>query len=154
MKALCLALVLVATPALAGRQEDAVRAAGREWVTQFKAGNLDALMALYAESPEVALHDQPKLTGREAVRGYFANRLKTPPDADFLLLEESLEVRGNTALMMSKYWFTLRAAGREFKDAGRSLVVYTRGPKGRWLIRQDIDQTSPDVKFPAPPEAR
>ncbi len=154
MKPLLLALLLVATPALAGPKEDAVRAAGREWVAQFKAGNLDALMALYAENPEVALHDQPKLTGRDAVRGYFANRLKTPPDADFLLLEESLEVRGNTALAMNKYWFTLRTQGREYKDAGRSLITYTRDRKGRWLIRHDIDQTTPDVKFPAPPEAK
>jgi uncharacterized protein (TIGR02246 family) len=148
------ALLLAAGPAVAGPQEDAVRAAGRAWVTAFKGGDLEGLMALYADNAEVALHDQPKLTGRDAVRGYFAGRLKTRPDADFLLLEESLEVRGNTALAMSRYWFTLRAGGREFKDAGRSLLVYVKDRKGRWLIRQDIDQTTPDVAFPAPPEAR
>lgn len=153
MKALILAL-LITTPALATPEQDAVRAAGREWVTQFKAGNLDKLMALYAPSPEVALHDQPKLTGTAAVRNYFANRLKTPPDADFLLLEESLEIRGNTAISMSKYWFTLRTQGREYKDAGRSLLIYTKDRKGHWLIARDIDQTTPDVKFPAPPEAK
>ncbi len=147
-------LFAAAAPAAATPAEDAVRAAGRQWLDKFKAGDLDGLMALYTDNAQVALHGQPKLVGRDAVRGYFAGRLKTPPDTDFVLLEESLEIRGDTALSMARYWFTLRAGGREYKDAGRSLLVYTRQPDGRWLIRTDIDQASPDVAFPAPPEAK
>jgi uncharacterized protein (TIGR02246 family) len=161
MKTLIAALIalFLAAPALAGPEEDAVRDTGRQWLSHFKAGDLESLMSLYADNPQVALHGQPKLSGREAVRAYFAPRLKsgpggTKPDTDFLLLEESIEVRGNTAIAISKYWLTLRTGGNEYKDAGRSLLVYTKGQDGQWRIAHDIDQATPDVTFPAPPEAQ
>lgn len=152
--ALILASPALATPALASPEEDAVRTAARQWITHFKAGNLDALMVLYTPAAQVALHGQPKLTGIAAVRAYFAPRLASKPDADFLLLEENLEIHGDTAIMTSQYWFTLRTPQAEYKDAGRSLLVYKKSPQGAWLIHRDIDQATPDVSFPPPPEAK
>ncbi|WP_416907836.1 MAG: YybH family protein [Polymorphobacter sp.] len=139
------------TPATAD-DEAAVRAAARQWITHFKAGDLDALMALYTPTAHVALHDQPILSGLTQLRAYFTPLLTPKPDADFLLLEESLEIHGQTAIMTSHYWFTLRTPDSEYKDAGRSLLVYKKSPTG-WLIHRDIDQTTPDVTFPPPPEA-
>ena len=113
MKALVLALLLatpaLATPALATpADETAIRAHGVEWVKAFKSGDIEALMALYTPDAEVALHGKPKLKGIAAIRGYFTPLLKTPLDADFLLAEESLVVDHDTAVFMSKYWFTIR----------------------------------------------
>jgi uncharacterized protein (TIGR02246 family) len=152
--AIAAALLLAAAPAFAGPDEDAIRAHGHAWVRAFKAGDIEALMRLYTPDAEVALHGQPKLKGIDAIRGYFTPRLKTPPDADFLLKEESLEVHGNLAIFLSRYWFTLRTGGKAVEDAGRSLIVYRKGTDGKWRIRVDIDQASPDVTFPPPPDAR
>ncbi len=155
MKAALAGLLLaLAAPALAGADEDAIRAHGRMWVAAFKGGDIERLMALYTPDAEVALHGQPKLKGVAAIRAYFTPRLKTPPDADFRLAEESLEVDGRMAMFISRYWFTLRIAGKPIEDAGRSLIVYRKGGDGVWRIRADIDQASPDVTFPVPPEAR
>jgi uncharacterized protein (TIGR02246 family) len=154
-----MAALLMAAPALATALETtgdraAIRDQGRQWVKAFKGGDIEALMKLYTPDAEVALHGQPKLKGIAAIRGYFTPLLKTPPDADFLLAEESLVVSGDMAAFMSKYWFTVRTPNGEIKDPGRSVIVYARGKDGVWRIRMDIDQASPDVAYPPPPEAK
>ena len=159
MKALVLALLLatpaLATPALATpADETAIRAHGVEWVKAFKSGDIEALMALYTPDAEVALHGKPKLKGIAAIRDYFTPLLKTPLDADFLLAEESLVVDHDTAVFMSKYWFTIRTPQGEIHDPGRSLIVYRKGADGVWRLRMDIDQAAPDVTYPPPPEAK
>lgn len=150
MAVLLLAAPVLATPA----DEAAIRDHGRQWVKAFKAGDVDALMKLYTPDAEVALHGKPKLKGIEAIRGYFAPLLKTPPNADFLLAEESLVVDGDMAVFMSKYWFTVRTPNGEIRDPGRSLIVYRRGADSVWRLRMDIDQAAPDVTYPPPPEAK
>ncbi len=148
-------LLLLATPAAATpADEAAIRAHGREWVRAFKAGDIEALMRLYTPDAEVALHGKPKLKGSDAIRAYFTPLLKTPPDADFLLAEESLVVDGAQAFFLSKYWFTIRTPAGDIPDAGRSLIVYRKGDDGIWRLRVDIDQAAPDVTFPPPPEAK
>ena len=156
MRALiAIAALLLAAPAFATpADEAAIRDHGRQWVMAFKGGDIEGLMKLYTPDAEVALHGQPKLKGIDAIRAYFTPRLKSPPDADFLLAEESLVVDGDMAAFMSKYWFTIRTPKGEFKDPGRSLIVYRRGKDGVWRIRMDIDQAAPDVTYPPPPEAR
>ncbi len=139
-----------ATPA----DEAAIRAHGREWVRAFKAGDIEALMALYTPDAEVALHGQRKLKGLAAIRAYFTPILETPPAADFHLAEESLVVAGKQAFFLSKYWFTLHAAKGDIRDAGRSLIVYQQGDDGIWRLRIDIDQAAPDVTYPVPVEAK
>jgi uncharacterized protein (TIGR02246 family) len=148
-------LMMAAAPALASpADEAAIRDHGRQWVKAFKAGDVDALMKLYTPDAEVALHGKPKLKGIDAIRGYFTPLLTTPPDADFLLAEESLLVDGDLGVFMSKYWFTVRTPKGEIRDPGRSLIVYRRGADGVWRIRMDIDQAAPDVAYPPPPEAK
>ncbi len=121
---LALLAMLAGAPALATpADEAAIRAHGREWVRAFKAGDINGLMALYTPDAEVALHGKPKLKGLAAIRGYFAPLLKTPPNADFKLAEESLVIDGNQGFFLSKYWFTLHTPKGEIEDAGRSLIV-------------------------------
>ncbi len=108
-------------------------------------------MTLYSEDVIVALHGQPKLEGIDAVRNYFANRIGQW-NSQFELQIERVEMGEKRAWLMSKYWFiaTVKDSGAQFKDAGRSLLVYDLTEDGRWLISADIDQTSPDVAWPSP----
>jgi len=156
MKALALlAALLLAAPATSTpADEAAIRGHGQQWVKAFKSGDIEALMKLYTPDAEVALHGQPKLKGIAAIRAYFTPMLKTPLDADFLLAEESLIVDHDTAVFMSKYWFTIRTPKGEIRDPGRSLIVYKKGQDGIWRLRMDIDQAAPDVSYPPPPEAK
>jgi uncharacterized protein (TIGR02246 family) len=128
-----------------------IRAEGSRWAEYYKAGDLDALMTLYTDDVVVALHGQPALYGKEAVREYFSTRIGKA-DTKFELDYELEEVHGDIAYIISKYWLvaTDRETGETYRDAGRSLLVYKRDPHGEWLIAADIDQATPDVRFPSP----
>lgn len=148
--------VVAPAPPGSGPSQDriAIHAAAREWISAFKAGDLDALMQLYDPDAYVALHDQPALRGIEAIRAYFAPRVGQG-DVEFLLDIERIEVTGDTAHLISGYWFTMRLPGQpEYRDAGRSLLLYRKSRSGRWRIYLDIDQGTPDISFPPPSGAR
>jgi uncharacterized protein (TIGR02246 family) len=156
--AMLLAMLVGSAAPVAGsgsaRDRAAIHAAARQWITAFKAGDLDALMQLYDPGAYVALHDQPALRGTDAIRAYFAPRVGQG-SVEFLLDIERIEVTGRTAHLISGYWFTLRRPGQpEYRDAGRSLLIYRKSSSGQWRIYVDIDQATPDIVFPPPPGAR
>jgi ketosteroid isomerase-like protein len=124
---------------------------GSLWAKYYEAGDLDSLMTLYMDDVVVALHGQPALYGKEAVREYFSTRIGKSA-AKFELDYEVTETHGNIAYLISKYW--LRAVNKEtgavYKEAGRSMLVYKKDTDQRWKIAADIDQASPDVGWPSP----
>ncbi len=135
----------------ANRDAGPIQAEGSTWAKYYKAGDLDALMTLYTDDVVVALHGQPALYGKAAVREYFSTRIGKA-DTEFELDYELEEIHGDIAYIISKYWLIAvdRETGETYRDAGRSLLVYKRGPKGNWLIAADIDQATPDVGWPSP----
>jgi len=135
--------------------EAAIRAAAREWIVHFEAGDLDGLMALYMPDARVALHGQSMRVGKGAIAAGFAPALAAKPAVEFLLDIEEIQVSGGHAFLMSKYWYTSHGGGMpDLRDAGRSLLEYQRDTAGQWKILVDIDQATPDVAFPPPPTAR
>lgn len=139
-----------------------IRAEGSLWAKYYKAGDLESLMTLYADDVVVALHGQPALYGKAAVREYFSTRIGKA-DTEFELDYEVVRVTGDTAWIISKYWLVAidRETGSRYRDAGRSMLVYRRDPAGtssadaeggesRWLIAADLDQATPDVGWPSP----
>lgn len=126
--------------------EEAIRAAGSEWTRYYQGADLDGLMTLYQPDAIVALHEQPALFGKPAIRNYFSTRLGGP-EAEFDLEYEAIRVEGELAYIVSKYWLTIGSGPDAIRDAGRSLLVYRRGADGQWRIEADIDQDTPDVTF-------
>jgi len=131
-------------------QGDLVREGGSEWAEYYAAGDLDGLMTLYVDDVVVALHGQPALYGKQAVRDYFSTRIGKA-EAQFELDYEVIETHGDIAYIISKYWLHAvnKESGDVYKEAGRSLLVYKR-QEGQWKIAADIDQLSPDVAWPSP----
>lgn len=128
-----------------------IRAEGSAWAKYYEAGDLDGLMTLYMDDVIVALHGQPALYGKQAVREYFSTRIGKA-DATFELDYELEEVHGDIAYIISKYWLraVVRENGHVINDAGRSLLIYKKDTDGRWKIAADIDQATPDVGWPSP----
>lgn len=148
---LLLLIACAPPPAPVADESAAIRAAAAEWVTAFKAGDIDALMALYTPDAFLALHGQPAMRGTDAIRDYFAPKLGTA-EVEFLLDFEEIQVHGDVAHLVSKYWYLSvpKAGGTPLRDAGRSALIYKKAADGSWLIYLDIDQQTPDVTFPAP----
>ncbi len=147
-----LALLLLSPLAAESSQErQQIEQAADAWIAAYRAADIEALMALYMPDAIVALHGQPILWGREAVRAYFAPGLGRA-EVEFRLAIERIEVHGDIAYLLSKYWFTRQPqdGGPDVRDAGRSLLIYKRAADGSWKIALDIDQATPDVNFPPP----
>ena len=144
-------LFLAPVALLAASEEGPIRAEGSLWAEYYRSGDLEALMTLYTDDVVVALHGQPALYGKAAVREYFSTRIGKA-ESVFELDYEVVEVHGDIAYIISKYWLhaTDKETGVVYKDAGRSMLVYKRGADGRWLIAADLDQATPDVGWPSP----
>lgn len=143
-------LALATLPGHADAEADAIEAEGGKWARFYESEDLDGLMTLYMDNVVVALHGQPALYGKEAVRTYFSERLGKA-ESTFELDYEVRETEGDIAYIISKYWLKAvdKATGAVYRDAGRSLLVY-RKHNGQWKIAADIDQATPDVSWPAP----
>ena len=129
-------------------QADQVEARAQLWIQHFKAGDLESLMTLYEPDAFVALHGQPAMRGIDAIRAYFETRIGRP-GVEFDLAIEEIQIHGDVAHLVSKYWFELPLeSGESFKDAGRSLLIYKRSDAHGWRIYLDIDQATPDVTWP------
>ncbi|MEM7765682.1 MAG: SgcJ/EcaC family oxidoreductase [Pseudomonadota bacterium] len=152
---LCLLLAACATaptPSSLAADDAAIRAHGQTWLKHYTAGDLDALMALYTDDAVVALHDQPALRGKPAIRAYFA-RSAGKADVTFKLDIEQIDINGDLAWITSKYWLrsVSNGSGYVYEDAGRSLIIYRREADGVWRLAADIDNNTPDVTMETMP---
>ena len=156
LTALALATTIATFPAQAKDGGEAeIRASAHQWVVNFEAGDLAGLMTLYMPQARVALHGQTIRIGKAAIAAGFAPGLAAKPDVKFLLDIEEIQVHGDHAFLLSKYWYTSHGGGLpEIAETGRSLLEYQRDHDGRWKILVDIDQATPDVVFPPPPTAQ
>ena len=141
--------LLLSTATLADFANE-IAAEGGKWARYYEQGDLDGLMTLYVDDAIVALHGQPALFGKEAIREYFSTRIGKA-DSTFELQYELRETHGEIAYIISKYWLKAvdNETGDTYLDAGRSLLVYKKHD-GQWKIAADIDQATPDVTWPAP----
>jgi len=132
------------------KYSQALESEGGKWASFYKAGDLDGLMTLYTENAVVALHGQPALYGKDAIRTYFKSRIGKS-DVTFELDYEVRESDKTIGYIISKYWLIAKNkdSGAIYRDAGRSLLVY-RKKNNVWKIAADIDQSSPDVSWPSP----
>ena len=148
--AMALLAALLSSPMALSDFETEIAAEGGKWAHYYEQADLDGLMTLYVEDAIVALHGQPALFGIDTIREYFAQRFGKA-EATFELDYELRETHGELAYIISKYWLkaTDKATGALYKEAGRSLLVYKK-QDGQWKIAADIDQSTPDVTWPAP----
>ena len=126
----------------------AIEQAARQWIELYTAGDLDRLMTLYTEDAIVALHGRPALRGVEQIRNFFAPGMGKSR-VTFEIDIEEIQVHGDTAHLLSKYYLTAEPAdgGEVYRDAGRSLIIYKRNADNEWKLYLDIDQATPDVQF-------
>ena len=126
----------------------AIEQAAQRWIELYTDGDLDQLMTLYTEDAIVALHGKPALRGVEQIRNYFAPGLGKSK-VTFEIDIEEIQVHGDTAHLLSKYYLTAEPAngGEVYRDAGRSLIIYKRNADNEWKLYLDIDQATPDAQF-------
>lgn len=118
---------------------------GARWSALYSAGDFQAMRALYEPDAWLMTEGAPAARGVDAILAHLAQSRSKLSDARFAFEPERIDVDGDTAYLISKYWLL-----RDGKPpvGGRSMLVYKRGPDGEWRIWRDIDNMAPDIGPP------
>lgn len=127
-------------------QEQDIRAIEQlaaDWRAGWHAGNVDALLALYADEPVLMPQGQPAVNGKPAIRRLYAEVFAHATiESESMLME--VETSGDWGYFWSVY--KLRAipktGGPATQAEGKSLFVVKRARSGAWKISRLIDNSS------------
>jgi len=127
----------VSTPSEADTIDEdkaALRAADETVARAHSKGDLETLVALYAEDAVLLPADEPELKGRDAIRKYIAAELaEWKPGDSSIIVESTQGVSGNVGWSSGRTKFT-EADGKTY--AGKFLSV-SRKVNGKWLYIRD-----------------
>ncbi len=117
----------------------AIGAADSAFAAASNAGNLDALVAVYAADATLLPPNAPAMKGSEAIRGFWGGFLSAY-EVEMELTSQEAEGRGDLAYVVGRYRFaaTPKAKGPELKDEGKYVEVLKRQADGSWKYVVDI----------------
>ena len=136
-----------------GRNEDmrAIKQLAKNWRSGWLAGDVESLLALYADEPVLMPQDYPVVVGKPAIRSLYESVLK-----EFAITSEGrveeVEASGNLGYFWSTYTLTAspRAGGTPARSAGKSVFIVKREPGGAWRITRLIDNSDGSPTDPEP----
>ena len=157
---LLLVLLMISVPARAdvehvGPPEDiaAIEAHAAAWARLYAAGDMAAMAALYEPDAWLMTQGVPALRGRDAILDHLG-RSAGGPAPDIRFANEQIRIEGDRAYLISKFWLEMpRADAPPVQLAGRSFLVFRKGPDGAWRLWRDMDNAAPDVRWEDRPEA-
>ena len=123
-------------PARGGNAEASIRRVGQEWAEHWNAGELDKLVAAYAEDAVYMPPHHAAVHGREAIREY----LKRPMEHGVTNLSYEvtyIKRSGNLAYDVGRYSMSVPQDGGVRQDRGKYLTVWKQQADGRWKIVAD-----------------
>jgi uncharacterized protein (TIGR02246 family) len=115
--------------------EQAIRRLVEQWNEALRSANDSAIGELYADDAVAMPPNMARLTGRPAIRQFFASIW--PLKAQLQLATVSVHVGGDWAVEEGNWTWTMPAAGGEQKDNGKYLVSWHRVGND-WKVAQDI----------------
>jgi uncharacterized protein (TIGR02246 family) len=125
-----------------GRQSgdiDAIKQLAEDWRSSWLAGDVEALLALYADDPVLLPGGQPAVFGKDAIRPLYQSALN-----DYVFESETIvmdvEASGDLGYFWSTYKITVtpKAGGESFEEEGKSVFIVKR-EHGGWKISRLID---------------
>jgi uncharacterized protein (TIGR02246 family) len=132
-------------PIMNDRPEDiqAIKQLAADWRSGWLAGDVDALLSLYADDPVLMPQGQPALSGKGAIRRlYEAILTEVTIKSEGTLME--VEASGDWGYFWSTYKLTAtpKAGGEVINSEGKSLFIVRRQLDGTWRIARLIDNSS------------
>lgn len=130
-----------AAPAeLSAADLDGIRAADSAFVAAANAGDVDAIVAVYASDAALLPPNLPPQKGQGAIRGFWGGFLKAYT-VKFELQSDTIEGRGDLAYNMGQYRFSAVPKAKNqpgVADEGKFLEVLKRQPDGKWRYVADM----------------
>lgn len=108
------------------------------WTDALKTKNLEALLALYAEDATVLPDGNDAVSGKKAIRDFYAGWLAQPDK----LVEQKFEninsfQEGDLLVDSTKFSGVVLRDGKEVSLRGKRLTVWQRSLQGKWKIVRD-----------------
>ena len=114
------------------------------WTDALKAKNLDAIMALYTDDATVLPEEEEVVSGKQAVRGFYANWFGRN---DKLMDEKFEEINfmqeGDLLVECARFSGIVVKDGKEFPLRGKRLTVWQHDMQWRWRMVRDTWNTHP-----------
>lgn len=132
---------------------DAIERLNRQWIDAYTRGDLERFMACYTDDAMLALAGGRALTGKDAIRAFFAPRLKdvSARRVDVVFRYEKFSIERDLAYLVTLNWITLDSVTpgspghSPARTGARSILVYRRVPGRGWLMDVDIEQRTLDA---------
>ncbi len=127
------------------RNEDieAIKRLAADWRSGWLAGDVDALLSLYADDPVLMPQGQPAVSGKDAIRPLYEAVLREVAITSEGTLMD-VEASGDWGYFWSTYRLTAtpKSGGERVESEGKSLFVVKRQADGAWRIARLIDNSS------------
>jgi len=132
--AICLSLMVIARPSIAGPAEEANAALDR-FSEAYTANDVEALVKLYAPNAILLGTNSPIISeGHDAVRAYFTNlKLAGSGNKNEIQERRTIVVDNNAVVVTGFYQFTRMSDGKPVIAPARFTVLLTK-VNGQWLI--------------------
>ena len=137
-RALAVAIVSMALPALAADESGRIRAGTASWMQSFNSGNAGAVVALYSDDAVLMPPNMPLARGTVAIKEAVAKEIAGAKKNGVTLAQGTLDeinVAGDMAWHSGSY-VVKDKAGKQV-DAGKFLEVWEK-KGGKWRIVRDI----------------
>jgi uncharacterized protein (TIGR02246 family) len=130
--------------------EAAIKAAGQSWFDAFKAGDVEKVVAGYADDAVVMPPNAPPMNSKDALRAFFTSETTSVKSAGLEIVngDSTTGVSGDTGWHQGAY--TVKAGDGSTVDAGSYMEVWKKRD-GKWLIVRDIWNSSNKPAPAAPP---
>ncbi|HVQ35034.1 MAG TPA: DUF4440 domain-containing protein [Candidatus Bathyarchaeia archaeon] len=132
--------------------EAAIQVTGNSWFEGFKAGDVERVVATYADDAVVMPPNAPPMNSKDALRAFFTSETANIKSAGLEIVNgaSTTGVSGDTGWHQGSY--TVKAGDGTAVDAGSYMEIW-RKRDGKWLIVRDIWNSSNKPSPPAPPAA-
>lgn len=130
--------------------EETMRKGTEAWVAAYSAGNVDAILDLYAEDAVVMPPGAPPMTDREALRAFLTADIAVSAGTVFELGASSAGVSGNIGWHAGV--FAVKDTSGNTVGSGKYVEVW-RKQDGKWLILRDMWNTDAAPAATAAPGA-
>jgi ketosteroid isomerase-like protein len=156
---LCCGLLALAAASIVSAGDDSspdatFRAGTAEWIAAYNAGNVDRILALYAEDAMVMPPEAPVASGHAAIREFLTKDIASSKAAGITLTDISSGSATGTSgdLGWHTGTFAVLDANGKTVGTGKYSEIWQRNA-GKWMIIRDMWNNDAPAAAPAAPAA-
>ena len=121
-----------------------------QWAKDFSAKNLEKSVGICLDNASVLTPNEPRATGRDAIRKVFEGFFALPDLAiSWTPSEVGVAASGDLGYSTGDYQMSFKdPKGNVISDHGKYVTIWKKGKDGGWMVQ--LDAFNSDVPLPPP----